>query len=194
MVDPRLSLALWLRTGRARRGLTLEDVARVTKIQTRMLERLEGGTPDGLPADVFVRGFVRSYARCVGLDEDEALRRYGACGVASAPAVTARAVVEAMADLAPATARAMPASRPPLASGSLPDLLTAATSLEIPATEMATATEAAAPAPAEAAPAPAHAEAAPAGSAPAGSAPAGSAPAGSAPAGSAPADVVAAAP
>ena len=121
VVDPRLSLALWLRAGRAQRGLTLEDVSRVTKIQTRILERLESGKPDGLPADVFVRGFVRSYAKCVGLDEDEALRRYGACGVASAPAVTARAMVEAMADLAPSAARAIPA-RAPLASGSLQDL------------------------------------------------------------------------
>src|SRR5262245_38587128 len=122
-VDPRMSLALWLRAGRAHRGLTLEDVSRVTKIQTRILERLEGGKPEGLPADVFVRGFVRSFAKCVGLDEEEALRRYGECGVPSAPAVTARAMVEAMSDLAPTVARVMPAaSRPPLASGSLQDL------------------------------------------------------------------------
>src|SRR5262249_47502141 len=107
--------------GRVQRGLTLEDVSRVTKIQTRTLERLESGKPEGLPADVFVRGFVRSFAKCVGLDEDEALRRYGACGVESAPAVMARALVEGMADLAPSVARAIP-SRPPLASGSLQDL------------------------------------------------------------------------
>ena len=62
-VDPRTSLALWLRAGRAQRNLTLDDVARVTKIQARILEKLETGQLEGLPAEVFVRGFVRSFAR-----------------------------------------------------------------------------------------------------------------------------------
>ncbi|MGN6107063.1 MAG: helix-turn-helix domain-containing protein [Kofleriaceae bacterium] len=104
-----MSLALWLRAGRAHRGMSLEQVAKVTKIQQRILERLESGKLDGLPADVFVRGFVRSVAKCVGLDEAEALRRYAACangGISTAAPVAARAVVEAMADLAPGTARA----------------------------------------------------------------------------------------
>ncbi|MDQ3370275.1 MAG: helix-turn-helix domain-containing protein, partial [Myxococcota bacterium] len=113
-----MSLALWLRAGRAQRGLSLDDIARVTKIQPRILERLEAGsvTPgDGMPADVFVRGFVRSVAKCVGLDEHEAVRRYNAAvtGVPFVPTTTlapasasARAVVAAMADLAPLAARA----------------------------------------------------------------------------------------
>lgn len=118
VVDARTSLALWLRAGRAQRGISLEEVSRITKIQVRILERLEAGKGDGLPADVFVRGFVRSFAKCVGLDEEEALRRYHACAnpaavspvsAHSAAHVTARAVVDAMADLAPATASA---SRP----------------------------------------------------------------------------------
>ncbi len=104
------------------RGLSLEQVAKVTKIQPRILERLEAGRFEGLPAEVFVRGFVRSFARCVGLDEDEALRRYGACGLASGTAdltPTVRALVEAMVDLAPgsvgtprATPRRMQAVQP----------------------------------------------------------------------------------
>src|SRR5882757_8736062 len=81
VVDARTSLALWLRTGRMQRGLSLEAVSKVTKIQPRILERLEAGKLDGLPADVFVRGFVRSFARCVGLDEAEAIKRYAACGL-----------------------------------------------------------------------------------------------------------------
>ena len=65
VVDAKMSLALWLRTGRTQRGMTLEAVAKVTKIQGRILERLEAGKLEGLPAEVFVRGFVRSFARCV---------------------------------------------------------------------------------------------------------------------------------
>ncbi|MBA3397438.1 MAG: helix-turn-helix domain-containing protein [Deltaproteobacteria bacterium] len=123
-----MSLALWLRGGRAERGLTLEDVARITKIQVRILERLEAGfvkPSDGLPAEVFVRGFVRSFAKCCGIDEAETLRRYEACAnpvaatvsqpIATAAGTTpppvstarARAVVEAMSDLAPRANEAM---------------------------------------------------------------------------------------
>lgn len=117
--DPRISLALWLRAGRARRGMSLEHVAKVTKIQPRILEQLEAGKLDGLPAEVFVRGFVRSVARCLGLDERESLRLYAQCGAAAGRATTsseagevapaARALVEAMADLVPSNAaRATP--------------------------------------------------------------------------------------
>jgi hypothetical protein len=112
VVDARMTLALWLRAGRSQRGMSLEDVARVTKIQVRILERLEAGKPDGLPAEVFVRGFVRSVAKCVGLDEGEALKRYSACvGATTPPSPAARAVVEAMGDLAPTLGQAI--ARPP---------------------------------------------------------------------------------
>lgn len=105
VVDPRATFALWLRTGRARKNLTLEDVARITKIQPRILEKLESGHFDGLPAEVFVRGFVRCFARCVGLDENEALERYRACSAATAP--VARAFVETLVPPARASAPAI---------------------------------------------------------------------------------------
>jgi hypothetical protein len=111
VVDARTRLALWLRAGRAHRGMSLDDVAKVTKIQPRILERIEAGRLDGLPAEVFVRGFVRSFARCVGLDECEALRRYAACAIGSQDLTpTVRALVEAMADLAPGSATAVRAT------------------------------------------------------------------------------------
>ncbi len=103
-----MSLALWLRAGRAQKGLSLEDVAKITKIQPRILERLEAGKLDGLPAEVFVRGFIRSVAKCVGLDESEALVRYSAAqgSPTTIPTATPSAVafVESMSDLAPSTA------------------------------------------------------------------------------------------
>jgi Helix-turn-helix domain len=73
--------------------MSIADIARTTKIQARILEDLEAGENEGLPADVFVRGFVRNYARCVGLSEAEALARYAACsrdaGPVASPAATA---------------------------------------------------------------------------------------------------------
>ena len=133
VVDPRASLATWLRAGRAERKLTLDDVARITKIQPRILEKLEAGCLEGLPAEVFVRGFVRSVARCVGLDEQEALERYGACaGVAAVPA-GARALVQTMSELAPVTARIIsvePAPRLPAATPPEPTAIVVETPVE----------------------------------------------------------------
>src|SRR6187397_1716367 len=76
--DARMNLAAWLRAGRDRRKLTIDDVARITKINVRVLEKLESGKLDGLPAEVFVKGFVRSFAKCVGLDESEAIDKFNA--------------------------------------------------------------------------------------------------------------------
>jgi transcriptional regulator with XRE-family HTH domain len=66
-----------LKREREGRALGLADVARVTKIPERSLLRLEEGRFEELPGDVFVRGFLRSYARCVGLDAEELVRQYG---------------------------------------------------------------------------------------------------------------------
>ncbi|MBV8759607.1 MAG: helix-turn-helix domain-containing protein [Deltaproteobacteria bacterium] len=112
VVDARSALALWLRDGRARKKLSLDDVARITKIQPRILEKLESGQLEGLPAEVFVRGFVRSFARCVGLDESEALDRYTQCREQPAAPSMARALVETMQELAPVTARVVIADKP----------------------------------------------------------------------------------
>src|SRR5580704_2930691 len=77
--DPRALLAMWLRTARAHKRLSVDDVARITKIQPRILEKLETADFRDLPAEVFVRGFVRSFARCVGLEETEAVERVREC-------------------------------------------------------------------------------------------------------------------
>ncbi|HEX5063067.1 MAG TPA: helix-turn-helix domain-containing protein [Kofleriaceae bacterium] len=99
-----MSLATWLRAGRDRRKLTIDDVAKITKIQPRILEKLESGQLEGLPAEVFVKGFVRSFAKCVGLDETEALDKYSAAQAApnrrdnsdSGSFAIAKALVETM--------------------------------------------------------------------------------------------------
>jgi cytoskeletal protein RodZ len=65
-----------LRKQRELRGITLESVANTTKISTRMLQALEDEHFDQLPGGVFNKGFVRAYARQVGLDEEEAITDY----------------------------------------------------------------------------------------------------------------------
>jgi cytoskeletal protein RodZ len=68
----------YLRRERELRQVPLSEVAAATKIPVRTLEYLEVGSWDELPADVFVRGFIRSYARHLGLPEREANARYSA--------------------------------------------------------------------------------------------------------------------
>jgi hypothetical protein len=60
-----------LREARERRRLSLAEVADKTKLAPSTLQWLEEAKLDALPAEVFVRGFIRSYARSVGMSESE---------------------------------------------------------------------------------------------------------------------------
>jgi curved DNA-binding protein CbpA len=65
-----------LRRSRLRRGLELEQIAEITKIRVSYLRCLEEDHYAGLPAPVYVRGFVAAYARCVGLDPQSVAASY----------------------------------------------------------------------------------------------------------------------
>gem|GEM_PF-2503604 len=65
-----------LRKEREARGVALETITRVTKISNRHLLALEQNQFDSLPGGVFNKGIVRGYARAVGLNEEEWVRRY----------------------------------------------------------------------------------------------------------------------
>jgi cytoskeleton protein RodZ len=67
-----------LRREREMRGITLDEITESTKISRRHLEALEGEHFDQLPGGVFNKGFVRAYARFLGLDEDRAVADYAA--------------------------------------------------------------------------------------------------------------------
>lgn len=57
-------------------GLSIQQVADVTRISPRALEALENNDASNLPGGIFSRGFVRTYARHVGLDADAAVGRF----------------------------------------------------------------------------------------------------------------------
>ena len=71
-----ISLGEFLRQEREKRGVTIEQVASATKIGVRTLYSLEADHYGDLPAKPFIRGFVSSYARFVGLDPKEVLTRF----------------------------------------------------------------------------------------------------------------------
>ena len=61
---------------RETKGLTIDEVASKTRIRTDFVKALEEGNFAKLPDQVFARGFVRSYARSLGLDEEDAIHRF----------------------------------------------------------------------------------------------------------------------
>ena len=71
------SLGEFLRQEREKRGITIEQVASATKIAVRLLHLLEADQYSELPAKPFIRGFVVSYVRFIGLDAKEVLTRFG---------------------------------------------------------------------------------------------------------------------
>ena len=71
-----MSLGADLKRERELRGITLEEIARETKIRASLLGYIEADRFDRLPAGVFRQSFVRSYARYLGIDENKPVREY----------------------------------------------------------------------------------------------------------------------
>ena len=70
------SFGVRLQREREMRGISLDEIAEATKIGTRSLKALESGEFDKLPGGIFNKGFVRAYARYLGIDEDQAVSDY----------------------------------------------------------------------------------------------------------------------
>jgi len=65
-----------LKREREMRGVSIEEVSAATRISTRFLEAIENDQWERLPGGVFNRGFIRSIARFLGLDEDGLVAEY----------------------------------------------------------------------------------------------------------------------
>lgn len=70
------SLGEKLRQAREDRGISISEVAEQTRISSLYLEGIEADDYRALPGGIFNKGFVKSYAKYVGLDEQEALSDY----------------------------------------------------------------------------------------------------------------------
>ena len=65
-----------LRRARIQSGLELEEIAEITKVGIRTLRQIEDDAFDDLPATVYVRGFVMTYARTIGIDPARVVASY----------------------------------------------------------------------------------------------------------------------
>jgi cytoskeleton protein RodZ len=80
------SLGIRLRELREAKGVSLDDIARSTRVGRRHLEALETDSWGELPAPVFVKGFIRAYCDFLDAPPDEALGLYReAAGVPAKP-------------------------------------------------------------------------------------------------------------
>ena len=70
------SLGEKLRQAREERGISIGEVAEQTRISSLYLKSIEDDNYKPLPGGIFNKGFVKAYAKYVGLDEQEALQDY----------------------------------------------------------------------------------------------------------------------
>ena len=70
------SIGHFLKKARETRRMSLAEVSRVTRIPVPALESIESDHFDDLPGEVFVRGFLKSYAQAVRVVPEDVLARY----------------------------------------------------------------------------------------------------------------------
>lgn len=70
------SLGSYLRAEREQRGVSLQEISAVTKIQVKFLDALEDDAYEQLPPTPFVIGFLRAYAQCLSLTPDDIVMAY----------------------------------------------------------------------------------------------------------------------
>lgn len=66
-----------LKRERERRGLSIDEVSELTRIRPNYISAIESNDQENLPAGVFIRGFIRAYAKALELDERELLNMMG---------------------------------------------------------------------------------------------------------------------
>ena len=79
------SVGTYLRDLRQRKGVSLEEIARTTRVAQRYLESIEADAFDTLPSPVFTRGFIRAYCQALSEPPDEALAAYEGRDVSAPP-------------------------------------------------------------------------------------------------------------
>ncbi|MEW6519370.1 MAG: helix-turn-helix domain-containing protein [Thermodesulfobacteriota bacterium] len=75
-IDSAHSLGSYLQRERLKKQFSLEEVAEQTCINLGTLQAIENNDRSKMPAEVFSRGFIKLYAKFLGLDQQEVLERY----------------------------------------------------------------------------------------------------------------------
>jgi len=104
---PHQRIGAIFRATRENLGLSLEQVSKETRVHLSHLRAIEDMTPNLLGAPVYAKGYIRTYARHLGLDETSTLDRYlRECAILKDP--------EKQSIAPPVTGRKLPAAVPVL--------------------------------------------------------------------------------
>jgi cytoskeletal protein RodZ len=76
VLDASIDIGSALKQAREALGLSLDDIAETTKVRARHLSAIETAELDQLPSRPFTIGYVRAYAKALGLDADATAARY----------------------------------------------------------------------------------------------------------------------
>jgi cytoskeleton protein RodZ len=76
VLDASIDIGSALKQAREALGLSLDDIAETTKVRARHLSAIETAALDQLPSRPFTVGYVRAYAKALGLDADATASRY----------------------------------------------------------------------------------------------------------------------
>ena len=77
-IDGPGAIGAMLRTARSQRNLQVDQVAKELHLDARIITAIENDDQAALPEPIFVQGYLRAYARLVGLSGEELVRRYSA--------------------------------------------------------------------------------------------------------------------
>ena len=75
-VPEDMSLGIFLKKSREERHIELDEVAEATRIRRHTLEAIENDEWSKLPSQVFIKGFLKSYAEFLGLDKETVIHHY----------------------------------------------------------------------------------------------------------------------
>lgn len=78
------TLGKYIGSCRQTKGLTVEEIAQITRINVRFIQAAEADRFDQLPGSVFIKGFLRSYAEVVRVDGADLVKRYDNLGLVEA--------------------------------------------------------------------------------------------------------------
>ena len=65
-----------LQAARIKQGLSIDDIANRMHLNVQIVKAIEDNNFDDITAPIFVKGYLRAYARIVGLDEEEMIQQY----------------------------------------------------------------------------------------------------------------------
>ena len=83
--QPAQSVGALLKTERERLGLSREQITEMTRMRTHLVEAIENEAWDSLPPSAFVKGFLRSYAKVLGVSQDRVIDLYAKSSPPEAP-------------------------------------------------------------------------------------------------------------